>query len=211
MRTRREVGAKSAAGEPAVRHTAEGSATLMRLASRLFRGNRTSVSADCRRLDHGKIATVRLGGLSRKSTFSSTANMWWPLHDAGAPLRSGTHACRSGGTASNPELDATPARQPSVRSGSAPDRSRQQHPQVEECCVIRLLCNYDRSDGDILNLNTEVPRREMPGVCCPDRWPSVPALCREPGLMRYRENADPVLDSTKDDGSLACATHSTVV
>jgi hypothetical protein len=65
MRTRREVGAKSAAGEPAVRHTAEGSATLMRLALRLFRGNRTSVSADCRRLDHGKIATVRLGGLSR--------------------------------------------------------------------------------------------------------------------------------------------------
>ena len=196
MRTRREGGSR-----PISRRGACGSSRGRGLcyanaapALRLFRGDRTSVSADCRRLDHGKIATVRLEGLSRNLP-SPRANMWsaaarhrraaraWHLR---LPSRSGPRVIRNWAR-------RQPGSQAFVRE-ALQTAAGTSILEIEERCVLGLLRNYDRSDGRYTHLNAKY-LVEMPGVCCLDgglrcppsaesRADSLPRGCR-PGARQH--------------------------
>ena len=71
------------------------------------------------------------------------------------------------------------------------------------------LCNYDRSNGDILTLIPKCLAERCRACAAPTVAFGARPLKRA-GLIRYREDADPVLDSTEHDGRLAWATHSSV-
>jgi hypothetical protein len=135
---------------------------------------------------------MSLGGLGSESAFSSTANMWFGRY--AAPV------CRSGQTptlavqewtASNPELRAAPARQPSVGSGGAPGGTAGSSVlDIEECRGVRLLCDYDRSDRDTLTLVRRY-LAEMLACAAPTVAFGVRPL-RGAGLTWSRESAEPV-------------------
>jgi hypothetical protein len=94
-------------------------------------------------------------------------------------------------TASDPELRAALAGQPSVRSDSAPDRTAGSSVlDIAECCGVRLLCNYDRSNRDTLTLMRRY-LAEMLACAAPTVAFGARPL-RGAGLIRSRESTHPV-------------------
>jgi hypothetical protein len=190
MRTRRGGAAKSAAGEPAVRHAAkEFCYADAALDLRLFRGDRTSVSADCRRPHHredsGKGREARAGVcvlLGRKQ----------------ADGRYVAPACRCD-LASRLAIQARIANRFRNAAQRLPDATHlfgkgsrpQQSPSSSKLrggCVLRLLSNSVRSDDDTLTL-TQKDLAKMLGVRCLDRDPRRPrsAESRADPLPRARQ------------------------
>jgi hypothetical protein len=55
-------------------------------------------------------------------------------------------------TARNPELRASPGSQTFVRE-ALQTAAGTSILEIEGCCVLRLLCNYDRSDAETLTFN----------------------------------------------------------
>jgi hypothetical protein len=108
--------------------------------------------------------------------------------------------CRSGQTptlavqewtASNRELRAAPARQPSVGSGGAPGRTAGSSVlDIEKRRGVRLLCDYDRSDRDTPTLMRRY-LAEMLACAAPTVTFGACPL-QGAGLIRSRESADPV-------------------
>jgi hypothetical protein len=108
--------------------------------------------------------------------------------------------CRSGQTptlavqewtASNAELRAAPARQPSVGSGGAPGRTAGSSVlDIEERRGVRLLCDHDRSDRDTLTLMRRYLAEMLACAAPPVAFGARPL--QGTGLTRSRESADPV-------------------
>jgi hypothetical protein len=92
--------------------------------------------------------------------------MWRPLHGAGAPLRSGTpFAVQEGPGVIRDWTRGLPGSQAFVRE--ARQTAAGSSIGEIECCGVRLLCNYDRNNGDTFILMRRY-FAEMLGVCCLD-------------------------------------------